>query len=598
MASTDISTRRPLPEALRAATLCEAFATTVAERPDDVALRTSGPDGVSITWSQYRERVRRIAAGLQAMGVGRGDSVALMLTNVPEFHLVDTAALHLGAGAFSLYNTSPAEQLLAPLRNSEARIAITEAAFTATLAEAATLEPTLQHVVSIDGGEGATSSLQALEEAGDPDFDLDAAAASVQADDVAVLVYTSGTTGVPKGVQHSHAGLLFNLRTMETFAPPTLGGRVVSYLPMAHIAERYISHYGSLAFGYEVTCCPDPKVLAATLAEARPTRLFAVPRILEKLALGIERAAAASPELADAVRKGRETVEAIQAGCPPQFHPGVGPEAEVVLAGLRTQLGLDQLEWFGVAAAPSPPEVLQLFHAVGLEVVEFWGMSETVFTISNPLERNKLGTVGLPLPGVEVRLADDGEILVRGENVMVGYRGDPERTAEALDADGWMHSGDVATRDADGYLTIVDRKKELIVNAAGKNMSPAGIEMAIKPESALIGQIAAIGDRRPYNVALIALDREALQGFAEQEGLVADDLAELTTHEAVVAAVDAAVARGNRKLSRVEQIKRFQIVPEKWAPGGDELTPTMKLKRRVIHDRYAPEIDALYEAPR
>lgn len=598
MASTDTSTRRPLPAALGASTLCEAFAITAAERPDQVALRTLGPDGVSITWAEYEERVRRIAAGLAARGIGPGDAVALMLTNRTEFHLVDTAALHLGAAAFSLYNTSPAAQLLAPLRNSGARIAITEAAFAATLAEAATSEPALQDIVSIDGGDGATSSLAELEAAGDPDFDLEAAAASVTPESVAVLVYTSGTTGVPKGVQHSHAGLLFNLRSMETFAPPTLGGRVVSYLPMAHVAERYISHYGSLAFGYEVTCCPDPTTLAATLAQTHPTRLFAVPRILEKLQLGILAAADATPALAAAITAGRETVDAIQAGCPPEVHPGVGAEHEAVLAGLRAKLGLDQLEWFGVAAAPSPPDLLRLFHAVGLPVIEFWGMSETVFTISNPPTRNKLGTVGLPLPGIEVRLADDGEILVRGDNLMVGYRDDPERTAEALDADGWMHSGDVATRDADGYLTIVDRKKELIVNAAGKNMSPAGIEIAIKPESGLIGQIAAIGDRRPYNVALIALDREALAAFAAREGLEAADGTELTDHPSVVAAVEAAVERGNQKLSRVEQIKRFRIVPEEWAPGGEELTPTMKLKRRVIHDRYATDIDDLYAAPR
>lgn len=456
MATTDTSTRQA-PAALAATTLCEAFRVTARERPDQVALRTSGPDGVSLTWAAYEERVRRIAAGLVARGVRRGDRVALMLRNVPEFHLVDIAALHLGAAAVSLSDTSPASQLLAPLRNSGARIAITEAAFAETLAEAAALEPAPVDIVSIDGGIGATSSLAELEAAGDPQFDLAVAAAGVEADDVAVLIHTSGPTGDPTGVQHSHAGLLAGLRTMEAFAPPSLGGRVVSSLPMSHVAERCVSHYGSLAFGYEVTCCPDAEQLAATLAEVRPTRLLAVPRILEELALGIEEAAGSSPDLAAAIEKGREAVEAIQAGCPPQFHPGVGPEAEEVLAGLRAQLGLDRLEWFGVAAAPSP-DLLKTFQGAGLDVLELWGTPETVLALSNPTEGAKLGTVGTALPGVEVRLADDGEILVRGGNVMVGYENDPERTAEALDTDGWLHSGEVATKDYEGFFTIVGRK--------------------------------------------------------------------------------------------------------------------------------------------
>jgi long-subunit acyl-CoA synthetase (AMP-forming) len=452
MASTDTQGRQA-PAALQAATLCAAFATTVRELPDHVALRSPGEDGVAITWAAYEGRVRRIAAGLAARGVGRGDAVALLLTNRVEFHLVDTAALHLGACTLSLDTTGPAAELLSPLQNSGARIAVTEAAFAGTLAEAAELGCDLTGIVSVDGGAGATSTLDELEQAGDPDFDLEAAAAAVAPDDVAVLVYAPGS---PKGVQHSHAGLLSSLRSMEALAPPTPGGRVVSYLPMANVTERLVSHYGALAFGHEVICCADPAALAATLAEIRPTRLFTVPRILEQLHLGILGAADSSPELATAIEKGREAVAAIQAGCPPQFHPGAGPEAEEQFAALRARLGLDRLEWFGVAGAPSSPDVLQLFHAIELPVIEFWGTPETVFAISNPPEshRNKLGTVGLPLPGVEVRLADDGEILVRGQSVMVGYKGDPDGTAEALDADGWVHTGESATKDYEGYLTV------------------------------------------------------------------------------------------------------------------------------------------------
>jgi long-subunit acyl-CoA synthetase (AMP-forming) len=361
---------------------------------------------------------------------------------------------------------------------------------------------------------------------------------------------------------------------------------------MAHIAERYISHYSSLAFGYSITACADPKQLAAAIVGTRPTRFFGVPRIYEKLGAAATAAieAAGSGALREALDAGLTRVRAEQSGETP---PVLSDEQGARLRSVREQLGLDRVEWAGVAAAPSPYAVLEFFHAIGVRVAELWGMSECVLSTSNPPDRIKLGTVGIAIPGVEISLADDGEILVRGPNVTKRYRNDPERTAEAIDADGWLHSGDIAVADEDGYLKIVDRKKEIMINSAGKNMSPTHIECVITEESPLIGQVVAIGDARNYVTALIVLDEEATSRAVAQHELPTDPK-QLLEAGYVQDAVAAAVQRGNERLARVEQIKSYTVLPGFWAPGGDELTPTMKLKRKAIAAKYADAIEALY----
>jgi long-subunit acyl-CoA synthetase (AMP-forming) len=578
-------------EALAASSLCEAFQITVAANADRPALRT--PDGsFEITWGQYAARVRTAAAGLASLGVGDGDTVALLLTNRPEFHILDTAAIHLGAAPFSVYHTNPPEQIVPLLENSGARVMITEPVFLERARAVRALHPSLEHLVVVGGDGSDHLTLDALNGSGDPGFDFDVAWRKVGSDHVATLVYTSGTTGAPKGVEHTHGGLLFGLNCLQRLAPVSPEGRVVSYLPMAHIAERYISHYSSLAFGYTITACADPKELATALVGARPTRFFGVPRIFEKFRSVILATVDADPKgpLAAALEAGLARVRAHQAGEDP---PTVSAGHEQMLAGLRDKLGLDQTEWTGVAAAPTPYAVLEFFHAIGVPVAELWGMSECVLSTSNPPGRVKLGTVGIAIPGVEVKLAPDGEILVRGPNVTRRYRNDPERTADAIDADGWLHSGDVAVADDDGYLKIVDRKKELIINSAGKNMSPAHIECAIKEECPLIGHAVAIGDARQYVTALIVLDEQAAALAAAEHGLP-NEIAELVEHEHIREAIKAAVKRGNERLARVEQIKAYKVLGTLWAPGGDELTPTRKLKRRVIAQKYTTEIEALY----
>jgi long-chain acyl-CoA synthetase len=334
------------------------------------------------------------------------------------------------------------------------------------------------------------------------------------------------------------------------------------------------------------------------LPQVRPTWFFAVPRIWEKLKAGLETMQAAQPEeqrrpVQDAIERVRlkQRGEAV----PPELEAKVAHAEEQIFSKLRAMLGLDEAIAVNVGAAPTPVEVLEFFHALGIELAELWGMSETcgVGTCNRP-GQVKIGTVGPAEPGVEIKIADDGELLVRGGCVMTGYRNAPERTAEALDAEGWLHTGDIGSVDEDGFVRIVDRKKEIIINAAGKNMSPANIEATLKTSSPLIGQAVCVGDGRRYNTALIVLDADYAPQWAQQQGIEGQALEDLAGAEPMIAAIRSAIEQANARLARVEQIKNFTIVPGDWLPGGDELTPTMKLKRRPIEAKYQVEIDAMY----
>jgi long-subunit acyl-CoA synthetase (AMP-forming) len=575
-----------VPKALDAATMCEAFQITAAERPGQVALRTIA-DGVSITFAEYAERVRRLSVGLHALGVRRGHTVGFMLTNRPEFHLIDTAAMHLGATPFSIYNTSSPEQIAYLLSDAGNRVFVVEAAFLDRARAGAELGGQVEHLVVLDGTADGAIAFSELEVHEPPaDFDFEAAWRAVRSDDLLTLIYTSGTTGPPKGVQLTHGNELAECRGVDAIGRPEPGGSVVSFLPHAHIADRGLSHYANMAWGHTVTCCPDVTQVFAHVADAHPTFFGGVPRIWEKLKAALEAGFDAPTQAA--VARG---VERVRSG---SGAPG-DPADEAVYSVIRAKLGLERCDWYMIGAAPSPLEVLEFFAAIGIPIGEVWGMSETT-SIATMVPRwdLRLGTVGPTIPGVEVRLADDGELLVRGATVMAGYRNQPEKTAETIDPEGWLHTGDVAEIDADGFVKIVDRKKELIINAGGKNMSPANIEQQLKQGSPLIGQAVAIGDGRPYNVALIVLDPDASAAFAGQHGL-ADPSPEAMSVEAVVLdEVSAGVERANSHMSRVEQIKRFKLLPCDWAPAGDELTPTMKLKRKPISEKYAGEIEALY----
>jgi long-chain acyl-CoA synthetase len=583
---------------LMARNLVEAFDATVERLGEDVAIRTAD-DSVTMTWDELRQRVRAIAGGLASLGVSKGNTVALMLNNRPEFIPVDLAAVSLGAVPFSIYQTAAPEQIAYVVSDAGARVIVTESMFLDEIDRVRGSLPEVEHVVVVDG-ERRTTTLSDLEDV-DRGFDPSPIADAIEPDDLLTLIYTSGTTGPPKGVQLTHRNLLSLVSSLEDVIElPKRGSRVISWLPAAHIAERGAHYYLPVTRGVQVTICLDPRKIVEFLPQVRPTWFFAVPRIFEKLKSGLE--AKLDGIRGEEGEKARRAVEAAtqkvrleSAGeeVPDQLATAVAQADEQMFSQLRHQLGLDELVAINVGAAPTPLEVLEFFHALGIEVGELWGMSETCGVATcNPPAGVKLGTVGPPVPGVEIKLADDGEVMVKGDSVMPGYRNMPEKNAETITEDRWLLTGDIGVIDEDGYLKIVDRKKELIINAAGKNMSPANIESKLKLIP-LVDQAVAIGDSRKYVTALLTLDADATAAWANAHGKE-PDLAALAEDDELLAEVEAGVKEANEALARVEQVKRFRILPAPWEPGSDELTPTMKLKRRPIADKYADEIDALY----
>jgi long-subunit acyl-CoA synthetase (AMP-forming) len=587
--------------AVGAATMAEAFRITSAARNDEIAIRTKG-DEFSITWGALRDRVDALAGGLAGLGLGHGDTLALMIGNRPEFHLCDLAGMMVGAAPFSIYSTYTAEQIAYLFSDAEARIVICEQQYLERVLEARRSVPGVEHVIVIDGQapEGVLS-LADVEGAGH-DFDVEASIARIQPSDILTLIYTSGTTGPPKGVQLIHRNLMAAVEGLEELIRFPRDGRVISWLPSAHVAERNAHHYLPIVYGLQITCCEDPRQVLSYLPEVRPSWFFAVPRIWEKLKAGLETMLAGQPEeqrakVQAAIDSALQKVRLEQRGeeVPSELAEQVAAADAEIFCGIRSMLGLDQVEAINVGAAPTPVEVLEFFHAIGLPLAELWGMSETCGAGSvNPPGRIRIGTVGPPAPGIEIKLDEDGEVLVRSDVVMLGYRNLPEKTSEAFTQDGWLRTGDIGQFDEAGYLKIVDRKKELIISAAGKNMSPANIEATLKSASPLIGQACCIGDRRHFNTALIVLDADFAPAWAAQQGIEDTSLESLATNERVRAAIQEGVDAANEKLAKVEQIKKFFIVHGDWLPGGEELTPTMKLKRKPIAEKYSSEIDAMY----
>lgn len=583
----------------RPATLCEAFQRTAAADPDAIALRTAGGTQ-ALTWREYADRVHQVAAGLAGLGVRRGDTVSLMMANRVEFYPLEVGAQHVGAISFSVYNTLPAEQLVYLFDNADTKVVMCEAQYVDRIrASGADIE----HIVCLDGAPDGTLTVDDLIAARADDFDFESTWRAVQSDDVATLIYTSGTTGNPKGVEMTHANLLFQAFALHEVLGVEFGDRTTSFLPTAHIADRMGGLYLQEVFGTQVTTVADPRAIAAALPDVRPTIWGAVPRVWEKLKAAIDFAAANEPDetkrmgLQWGLSVAAKKAQALAAGGPaPEDIAAEWAQAdELVLSKLRARLGLDGLRWAVSGAAPIPKETLAFFLGLGIPICEVWGMSELscTATVSHPAEA-RLGTVGKLIPGMEGRIAADGEFLVRGPLVMKGYRKEPQKTAEAVDGEGWLHTGDILERDDDGYLKVVDRKKELIINAAGKNMSPANIENTIKAACPLIGVMLVVGDARPYNTALIVLDAESAAPYAAQRGFADASPEALATHPDVIAEIATGVAEGNAKLAKVEQIKRFRLLPTFWEPGGDEITLTMKLKRKPIHEKYGAEIDSLY----
>jgi len=584
-------------------TFCRAFQDTVAAHPNRVALLSSTGDR-KITWGEYGVRVRTIANGLATIGVRPMDTVAIMLSNRPEFHLVDTGVLHTGATPFSIYNSSTPEQVKYLLANAGARVVVCESQFLDIITRA--LPGTVvEHVVCVDGVGGGTITLAELEQLTTTDFNFEARWRAVDSQDLLTIIYTSGTTGPPKGVELTHANMMATVDAMLPVVPVDSSDRLVSYLPDAHVANRWGVHYTHLRQGFQVTTVADSKTLIATLPVVRPTYFGAVPQLWYKLKAGVEASLAAEPDerkrrfAAWSIAKGVDVARLRSADemIPRLLRFQHRIAERMVLSKVRERSGLDQVKVAVTGAAALAPEALEFVLALGIPCCETWGMSEvSAVAISNTRESFRIGTVGKAVAGVDLAIAEDGELLVRGPSVMKGYRNDPDKTAETIDSSGWLHTGDVATIDADGFVTIVDRKKELIVNSSGKNLSPANIESAVAVSTPLVANAVAIGDARPFVVALLTLDLDACVSYAAEHGLADPSPAALADDPNLQHAIAGAIEEANSKLARVEQIKRFRVLPDVWRPGGDELTATMKLRRRSIEARYAALIEELYDS--
>lgn len=590
--------------ALDAGNLCEAFARTVARSGDQPALRSS--DGATqLTWREFDRRMREAAGGLAALGVGPGGTVAMLLTNRYEAAVVDMATLHLGAVPLSLYNTTPAAQLAYLFTDSRADVVVTESALAGRVTDAiGEMEPNGRpRLVVVDGGpprgagpvDAEFGSFDALCAQGGPL--PPGTRPELRPSDLVTVVYTSGTTGEPKGAELTHCNILEQIRGLHSLGRLPEGGRALSYLPFAHMGDRLCAYYMPVVTGACITYHSDPRTAAALLPEVQPTLFMAVPKIWQWLQQRALTHIAGLPpderaELERAVELGELLHDARVAGAPADADAEVRWKGHAeALASLRRAVGLEAGELLFTGAAPLPPETLRFFAAIGADLCECYGQSETAgIILCNPADRPRPLTNGLPLPGVEARIAADGELLLKGPMVMAGYRGRPDLTAAAFDPDGRLLTGDLFTTDEAGYYRIVGRKKEIIVTSAGKNVAPVHVENTISAASPLVGSVVCVGDARPYCAALVALEPEAAAALTGK-----NDPAANARHPAVADALTAAVRRANAGLNDAEQIRRFAIVGETWLPGGDELTPTMKLKRRPIAAKHAALIDALYE---
>ena len=606
-----LAERAAIDAAVSGKTICTIFADAVGKWGDRPALRwKNNGDWSTLTWKDYRDQVAAVTLALRSLGFGAGQFGLIMARNVPEHVIADLGIVHAGGAAISVYNTLAPEQIEYVANHSEATVAFVEdESFLQKFLAIRSSTPHLQHIVQVrgDAPEGVMTWESLLAKgrelyATDPKS-FEHTWRAVGPEDTVSLIYTSGTTGPPKGVVYSHNNILWTLESVQRFwaiEPETL----VSYLPLAHVAERFTSQWRGIHLGHEVWLCPDPNLLLPFLLEARPTMFVGVPRVWEKLMAGLRAGIAAEQDEAkrqmvqgalsasvNAYRLRREGKEV-----PPDV-TAVVERAAPLFTLLRSKVGLDRCTTAITSTAPCRPEVHEFWAALGMPLYEVWGMSELTGPATVvPMDDHQAPSIGKPMPGVEVRLGEDGELLVRGGNVMVGYYKEPGKTADIIDKDGWVHSGDIGEPGRNGQFKIVDRKKELIITSSGKNISPANLESLAK-SSPIIGQAVAVGDGRNFISVLVVLDPQVAPMWAKARGIEASTMAALADDPAVVDEVRRALTEANTHLSRVEQFKRFTILPTEWSPESEELTPTMKLKRRVIHSKYQPQIEAMYSSP-
>jgi long-chain acyl-CoA synthetase len=609
-----------------ASTIIERFGEHVRNRPDKVALRyKSGGEWRDITWRDYGEAVKKAAKSLLSVGFQHSDKIALLSGNRPEWHIADVAAMSIGGATAAIYATNSPEQVAYIIGHSEARIVFVDV--TEQLEKILKMRselPRLEKVVVFEGYQGDANGdfvmtwddFLALGREVD-DSRYDDAVRSVKPDDLATFVYTSGTTGPPKGVMLTHSNIWWTATHSEQHIP--IGdadkGRALSYLPLSHIAERMISHLLQIYYGTQTWFAESLDTLLVDLQACKPTYFFGVPRVWEKFYAGFQAMAAQPPKDKSEERKKKLARKAIEVGREVTRHEqeavargGRMTDArtplglklqhtvldKLVLVKIRERFGLDQCQLALSAAAPLNPDLIWFFHSIGIKITEGYGQSEDNGpTTWNPPDAVKIGTVGTALPGLEAKIAEDGEILARGGNVMAGYYKDEAATKETIDADRWLRSGDVGEFDEHGYLKITDRKKDLIITAGGKNIAPQEIENRIKFHH-LISQVVVIGDRRPFLTALVTLDEEKAPGWASGQG-IEGDVAAIANHERTLKEIEGAINEVNRNLAKVEGVKKFRVLERDFLQEENEITPTMKVKRKQINENYGDAIEDMYD---
>lgn len=593
------------PQATACRTIPDLLTHNAEKHPDLPALSWKQDDGTwtTLTWAATRDRVLELAAGFSGLGIRPGDHVLILMGNRHEHWLTDVALAHLGAPTTTVYSTAAPEQIGYIARHSRARTAVVDTAGPAWRDLAADPETPLDRLVVVDAPDTAR---------GDVPFSAVLDPAGVQAlldrtgavpEDLLTVVYTSGTTGDPKGAAMTHGDVLANITSVDRLVQPLDHPEHVSYLPLAHIAERVLSIYAALLRAGSVWMCPHPDQLVETLQHVRPRMFFGVPRVWEKLTAGVQVGLDQLPEeqraAVDAAREvGEEYARRLE-------REGTVPDGlrarhedlhEEVTRPILSLIGLDRVDQATCASAPVPVELLQFWSGLGLIVREVWGLTESVgvATGNSPTEGTRTGSVGRPLDDLSVLIADDGEVLLRGSTLFSGYARADGTLDPARDADGWFPTGDLGHLDEEGYLWITGRKKDIIVTSGGKNVAPAPVEGALK-EHPLVGHVHVHGDGRPYVVALVLLDPDAAPAWARSRGLdPGPALSYLAAHPEVRAEIDRAVEQANARLSRPEQVRRHRLLGDEWAPETGELTPTLKLRKPVVEERYAAELDALY----
>jgi long-subunit acyl-CoA synthetase (AMP-forming) len=558
----------------------------------------------AITWRDYRDQVRLTARGLMSLGLGAGECITITGMNCPEWFLADLGAIHAGGMPAGIYATNTAEQCWYIAHHCEARVAVVEdetqlAKFLAVRDRL----PALRGIVLMHGEPPANAgpgvySWRALLERGAAvsDAALDARIAAQRPDDVCTLIYTSGTTGEPKGVMLSHDNLVFIAESARALGVRA-GEEVVSYLPLSHIAEQTATLFTPLAFGVCTCFAESMETLGDTLREIRPSYFVGVPRVWEKIQERMQAAGAASPALRRRIVRWARGL-GLKAGYAEQRRggrPALYPVADkLVFQKVRARLGLERARFLITAAAPISRHTLEFFLSLGMPICELYGLSECTgpTTLSTP-EAYRTGKAGRALPGTELRIAEDGEICIRGRHVFKGYFKNPSATAETLDDDGWLHTGDIGTLDAEGFLQITDRKKELIITAGGENVAPQYVEGVLK-SIPVVSQAVVVGDRQRYLAVLLTLDAAKVPHVAEQAGSPARDVESAVCCERFTAYLHEEIQRVNGTLARVQTVKRFAVIPNEFTVEGGELTPTMKLRRKVIGEKYREVIERLF----